>query len=259
MKKIGAILIIMMLVLCGCEKKSSNVDNKQEIEIKNVELTDEELVKVWNVINVLSQEKESLSYNDFTNQEKIGFALDLLAIENTDPETYIVSDYEKSKDAMTDVIKRYFGQNAEIAMEDYMCEYCVNEVLYNYNVAKEEFEYAYHGHGYSSLMITDNIISTKQKGNEYLIEVARLYAGPESDIYFEDPTQLFKTATDAKKMENMVMDIKGTDYCSYDADTGMETCDFLKVLQDNPYEFAIYTYTFNLENENLIFNNYKLN
>ncbi|MBE6148850.1 MAG: hypothetical protein E7167_05140 [Firmicutes bacterium] len=250
------LLILCMFLLSGCKKEN----NKETLlpETIDVELSDLEYNRISSLIDLLPFDVESLNVKEFTNQDKLNLAFALLRYENTG-ENHVVADYSINKTTITEILKKYFGKSITVKMENYMCEYCPNEVLYAYNENTEEFEYTYHGHGYSSVNHINHIVSTKQRGNQYYIEVVKIFAGPVSDIWFDFPTKLYKTAADAYNASNMIIDIKGdNEYCYYDSSWGGTNCDLEKVAKSKAELFNTYVYTFNIEDDAAIFNDFKL-
>lgn len=257
MKKLIVIFLMMFLII-GCAK-DNDVKHILVDKISDVELTQEELTKISNIIEVLPEETK-YSIKDASNQDKLYFAFSLLRLENTDLENHTIKPYNTNKQTITDAIKKYFGNSIEVTMEDYKCRDCQNNILYTYDSLSESFKETYHGHGTFEAMQAKAIISTKKRGNQYLIEVVKVYAGPVSDIYFEYPTKLYKSETDAFRDENMVLDIKNNaDYCAYDASQDWVTCDLEKVAVNEKELFNTYTYIFNIENNLPVFVEFKIN
>jgi len=210
------------------------------------------------IINALPNDEDMVQFNKLTNQEKLHIAFSLLKEENTDKQTHVIKNYELNKKTINNTIYKYFGKNASVQMEDYLCPYCESHALYEYNKESEKFIETNTGHGYYSLINENIIVKTEQKDDEYFITVVKTFAAPDGDFIENYPTQLYQKAQDAYNKENAVANLDGTKYCVYDEDFAGVVCDYEKYAKDNLDLFLKYTYKFIIENKEIVFISYNI-
>lgn len=236
-------LVVCMLLFTACASPSNEIV-KDDIKEEKYTLTSLEDAKIFTLVRSITPKKDSLSFNDLSNQEKLTTLFYLTAS----------LDLNNDKNNMTKVMNDYFGSDATVTFENYICpeEGKNGEVLYKYNEQNGKYTYneSHGGHGGTSSYIIYNIEDIAKKNNDIIVRYKIAF----SNIYdIGLPSAFFSSYTDASKYQNPVtQDV--SQYCSEET----YDCDDNKLIEDYKDKFKTYEYTFSYDGDNLYLKGYEL-
>lgn len=235
--------------------KPNNNDETKEVEKtekdtvaeeKEVTLGALEQEKIMKVINNLPVKYEKLSFNDMTNQEKLWVAF------------YLADNRAESKELAETTIKQFFGSDANISMENMLAycsdDACKDQVFYIYNEQSTYFEPGT-AFGLPRTISANKILDSKMKDGKYSITVARLFytlpGGPfpgyTKDDFYVDGDSL-------TKLQGIT-----DDSCTLSEATNDLRCEPETVLENMQDKLNTYTYVFDINNGDPVFESYSKN
>lgn len=236
-------LAICALLFTACASPSNDQTNK-EVKEEKYFLTDFEEAKIFTLIRSITPKKDSLSFNELTNQEKLSTLFYLTGS----------LDLNDDKNNMTKVMNDYFGPDAKVTFEDYICpdEGKNGEVLYKYNEKNGKYTYNenHGGHGGTSSYIIYDIEDVTKKDQDIIVRYKLAF----SNIYdIGLPSAFFRSYSDASKYQNPIIE-NISKYCSEET----YECDDKKIIEDYKDKFKTYEYVFSYEGENLYLKGYEI-
>ena len=265
------VLIVMIIGLAGllCYQtfvvnKESEKTNTTEKKDEIVKITPEDEEKMMKIAEIMYVDQKK--FDELDNQTKLMVAFQLIDNNNEN-----ITGKE-----LQQAIKKYFGQNATLQLEDIICDghkeagIGGSEISYKYNANTDKYEYnnEHQAHGGLSgdfgeatpIVHKDNITIEKDKYNftigvYYINSTCQDICRPTT----KDDGKIYKAAKDVKTGKNFILDA-ATDSNLYEKDTEDEETykyDYDKIYNRVKDKVQKYTAVFEIENSNLVFKEMK--
>ncbi len=249
MKKKLLIILLLILIITGCGKRKNEnvVEEKKEIEIREInEAEQEALMNKIEELKQLDYNAKSFKVNELTNQEVLQFIF------------YKYRD-NVSKSIDFKSLEAYLDNYMEFPLEpeNILCMTHFNRLggsdyIYLYNIYDESFEdnknhFSHPNNGYGS-DIFNKYVSGKVEGDKYIIRVYKVF----SSILNEQRdynVSFYRSYKDAEKKENKLFNTTYNGRYAIDIEKEMDKYD----------DLYVYQYTFKKVDDKYLLVSYEIN